>query len=666
MIIKIKSAYCENFKGFKQFNMQFGGKLTKISGQNGAGKSSVAELLMWVLFGQGYDLSSNPKVRREVDGHPINDVPVVGEITMLVDGKEITAKKVQKRSIKDDGSYADTNTYSINGVEKTLRDFQSYFEFDFENLLMCMNIGSFLAKKPKEMREFLFKLPEDISDKDIIDRFPEFKLLVPLTEKYTITEIMAMNKASIAKLNKEIAGYPGRIDEVNRQIVEDIDTAELELQVNALKDQIVAVEKQEEDSLAQVRELDSMSKDIMDLQFKKSDIEQKANASLIEQRRVIQKRIDEFDVEFSKAVNDTNMAELDKQRLNGTIYRKKEDKAKLLEEWKELNAAAYPEYVPLQQLTETDLICPTCGQALPKDVKIGKLAAYEEKSQKHRALYDNDKSIWENERQKKIENLVFSGKALQEEVEKLEHVKLPEIEKSIKALVNKKMDLTEYKNKALEELNTLPVQADLSENQEYEALCLEIAKKEEAMRSVNTNTDYRTTLKTKKAELQGELDSVKEIITKVSHNAVLEERIDFLRSEQAQREQAKADCERIINLLEQLDQKKNDLLTDEINGHFGGRVTWDLFAYAKNGNYKSDYCVPRIDGFTLHDNTANHGRKIEAMMIIALSVQKIVGIQAPIILDDGESLDSWRLPNCDSQLIVMNRTDDKELKIGVV
>lgn len=114
-------------------------------------------------------------------------------------------------------------------------------------------------------------------------------------------------------------------------------------------------------------------------------------------------------------------------------------------------------------------------------------------------------------------------------------------------------------------------------------------------------------------------------------------------------------------MLDQLDQRKNELLVDSINSYFGGRVTWDLFAFAKNGGYKKDYCVPRIDGYEIHDNTANHGRKIEAMMIIALTIQKIVGIQCPVILDDGESLDPWRLPECESQLIVMSRADSKEL-----
>ncbi|WP_368281097.1 AAA family ATPase, partial [Enterocloster lavalensis] len=293
MHLKLISAHCENFKGFKAADVQFGENITHICGCNGLGKSTIAELIMWTLFGVGYDLTSNPKVRREVDQVPVADVPVMGEVNMEIDGKEVIAKKIQKRSIKKDGSYSDDNTYSINGVEKTLRDFQAYFEFDFNDLLMCMNIGAFLSKKPKEIREFLFKLPKDISVKDIVLQYPEFSDLAELMDKYSVEEISAMNKASIAKLNKEINGYPWAINEVNRQMVEDIDTAELELQANDLIEQIADIEKKEDDSLSQSRELDLMSKDIMDLQFKKSDIERKANAKLIEQKRKIRERIDE-------------------------------------------------------------------------------------------------------------------------------------------------------------------------------------------------------------------------------------------------------------------------------------------------------------------------------------------------------------------------------------
>lgn len=664
-VVKLVSAHCENFKGFKNFDVQFGDKITHIKGANGLGKSTTAELLMWVLHGVGNDLTSNPKVRREVDKVPVTDVPVVGEITMEIDEKEVIAKKIQKRTTKKDGSYSDDNTYSINGVEKNLKDFIAYFDFSFDDLLMCMNIGAFLAKKPKDMRDFLFKLPQDITIYDIVSKYSEFAELVPLLEKYDVEEISSMNKASALKLNKEIAGYPGRIDEVSRQIVEDIDTAELELQKNELQRQIANVEKQEDDSLAQSKQLESMSKDIMDLQFKKSEIERRANSKLVEQKKEIQGRIDKAEIQFRQAMNDSTMAEMDRKRIEDNILRKKAQKAQLLEDYNFLSGEAFREYVPLPELSEDALVCPTCGQEWPEDVKTQKLDKYEESSKNHLKQYQEDKSEWGRQQDKKKASINAKGQALKEEINKLENEELPAAEKHIKSVNEQKVAANSAKNKAMEELNNLPDHVDLSENQEYEALCQEISKKEEALKAMNTGADYRATLRNNKAEIQAELDSVKEKISRTAKNVELEERLTFLRNEQLQKEQSKADCERILDLLDQLDQKKNELLVDSINSYFGGRVTWDLFAFAKNGGYKKDYCVPRIDGYEIHDNTANHGRKIEAMMIIALTIQKIVGIQCPVILDDGESLDPWRLPVCESQLIVMSRADNKELIVEV-
>lgn len=664
-IVKLVSAHCENFKGFKNFDVQFGNKVTHIKGANGLGKSTTAELLMWVLHGVGNDLTSNPKVRREVDKVPVADVPVVGEITMMVDGKEIIAKKVQKRTIKKDSSYSDDNTYSINGVEKNLKDFIAYFDFDFDDLLMCMNIGAFLAKKPKDMRDFLFKLPQDITINDIVAKYPEFAELVPLLEKYDVEEISSMNKASVTKLNKEIAGYPGRIDEVNRQIVEDVDTAELELQKNELQRQIAAIEKQEDDSLAQATEHDTMSKNILDLQFERSEIERKANSQLVDQKREIQGRIDEAEIQFRQAMNNSSIAEMDRKRTEDNISRKKVEKAQLLNEYTKISAEVFPEYNPLPELSENALICPTCGQDLTEEGKAQKRKNHESESQKHLLNYEIGKEAWEHKKAERLASISEKGRTLKAEIERLENEELLAFENRLKSANEQKVAANGFKNKAMEELNALPGQVDLSDNQEYEALCQEILKKEEALRSANTGADYRATLRLQKAELQAELDSVKEKISRTAKNVELEERLSFLRNEQLQKEQSKADCEKILDLLDQLDQRKNELLVYSINSYFGGRVTWDLFAFAKNGGYKKDYCVPRIDGYEIHDNTANHGRKIEAMMIIALTIQRIVGIQCPVILDDGESLDPWRLPVCESQLIVMSRADNKELMVEV-
>ena len=108
-IVKFKSLHLENFKGFKMADVNFGEKATMIIGSNGIGKTTIATGIMWILFGVDYDLVNNPKVRREVDRQPINDVPVVGELVLELNGKEIVARKVQKRSVKE-SSYADSNT----------------------------------------------------------------------------------------------------------------------------------------------------------------------------------------------------------------------------------------------------------------------------------------------------------------------------------------------------------------------------------------------------------------------------------------------------------------------------------------------------------------------------------------------------------------------------
>lgn len=666
-VVKLVSAHCENFKGFKSFDIQFGNKITHIKGANGLGKSSVIELIMWVLHGVSNNLSSNPKVRREVDGVPVSDVHVVGEITMEVDGKKVVARKVQKRSIKKDKSYSDENTYSINGLERNLKDFIAYFDFSFDDLLLGMNIDKFLAKKPKEMREFLFKLPEDISVKDIILQYPEFAELVPLLENYKdVDEIRAINKRSIKKLDEEMENCLTRIDEVSRQVIENIDTAELELQKEDLQRQIAEIEKQEDNSLAQATEYEAMSKDILDLQFKKSEIERQTYSNLAKQKKEIQKRIDEAEIQFRQAMNDSSMAEMDKKRIEDNISRKKAEKAQLLKDYTLLSEETFCNYIPLPELSEDALTCPTCGQELPGAVKAQKRAEYDENSRKQRQQYENDKTEWERRQEDRKTAINIKGQALKMEIEKLEKEELPTIEERLKSANERKVTANGAKNKALEELNAIPDKADLSDNQEYESLCQEIAKKEEALKSVNTGADYRATLRNRKAKIQAELDSVKDKIKDAYKSAEAEDRVASIREALSIKEQAKSDYQKINDLLDQLEQKKNELMVVSIDSHFN-KVKWQLWADVKNGNYKPD-CIPLIDNKDLKDNS-NKALVLEAKIDIATSIQRITGITAPVILDDGEALDTENLhkilAGCECQVIVTSVSDNKELQIEV-
>lgn len=90
-------------------------------------------------------------------------------------------------------------------------------------------------------------------------------------------------------------------------------------------------------------------------------------------------------------------------------------------------------------------------------------------------------------------------------------------------------------------------------------------------------------------------------------------------------------------MLDELDKAKNEALTEAVNSHFE-LVKWQLFEYAKNGNYKS-CCIPTVDGKGILTTMSNKGNRILGRVDICNSIQKISGITCPVWLDDAESLD---------------------------
>ena len=127
----------------------------------------------------------------------------------------------------------------------------------------------------------------------------------------------------------------------------------------------------------------------------------------------------------------------------------------------------------------------------------------------------------------------------------------------------------------------------------------------------------------------------------------------------------KADAEKILDLLNELDKAKNNALSDAINSRFG-MVKWVLWEYGKNGGYKN-VCIPTVDGMSLLDISANKAKKVLGKLDICNSIQKITGNCLPIFADDIESLDSENMQKAaemtGSQLILLKVEDLEKLEI---
>lgn len=634
----LKKVVLENFMCYAHAELDFYA-ITKIMAKNGKGKSTIATAHLWCLFNCDYELKDNPVVRREIDGVSVDDMDTSVELTLDVDGKEITMKKVQVRTYnKDKTGYKDDNSYYINDVRKNLKDFNAYLDVDMNVFKMCSNVNAFLNQKPAEMREYLFSLVGDVTDLDIASQKAELAELVPLLNKYTVEELSAMNKATKTKITKDLPILDGQIKEKERdiQIKQAIEVSDLELQKNSLKVQIADCVAKQTDNDKLMAEYDKASSDVLDLKFKQGDLLRKANEENAKARRDIENRISnkQFLVrQTEKTIADTEKNIEYQQNTIDSINKNLQD---IRNQWKAENE---------RKFDENSLICPYCKQEYPED-----------KKEQLRADFDSHKA-------EELKIITSNGNLFKDKLDKNKKIlkdlqkELPQHKESLEMLNAAIADLEK-------QLSELPQEIDVTATEEYKALEQKIAEKEEAMHKANDVSAIKAELKSQETALRQQLAECESQIAKAD-TAADEQRLEELKQIRTDSEQNKANAEKILDLLDELDKAKNEALTEAVNSHFG-LVKWQLFEYAKNGNYKS-CCIPTVDGKSILTTMSNKGNRILGRVDVCNSIQKISGISVPIILDDSESLSTDNQKKVaemvDSQLIMLIVNDSEKLEI---
>lgn len=636
MKIKLKFLHLENFKGTKNKTYQFG-DLSRISGMNRLGKTTIATAWFWLLSDKNYELNSNPNIRP-------NDVEeCIPTVTAVLDigGKEVIISKMQKRkSGKPDSNGVSkvtlANTYTINEVPRTERDFRSYLEdlgLSFENFLVCSHPNVFTGQKTADMRKVLFKMASEKTDYDIAAMSDEAVDVAKLLADYKFEEIEAMKKAEKKKSTEQVDAIPNQIVGLEKAKV-DIDVAELELGRNSLKEQIAENKAKQDDVSKQFEEYQKLSDGIMQLKFAESDLVRKANEELVSKKKELQLQIDEKN---DYLLNISDGIQRNNREIAGyefTIENQTKQKERLAELWKSVNVEVFD---------ESTTICPTCHRELPID-EIESLRNAFAKSKADR-LADIEKN----------------GTECKHDIENANSM-IPRLQECNKDNLANKEKLEKEVSELEKQLSELPESIEITDTEEYKAIHEQIVEKEQALSQMNNVDDVRKTLKAELDDLQSQLTEVEKQIALSENNVHIDEQISELREKQRDYEQAKADAEKILYQLSLVSKKKNELLVEEINNHFG-IVKWLLFDYQKNGEYK-EVCIPTIDGKRFGDST-NTGREIEAKLDICNSFQKFFGMQVPIFLDGAESINDEYLPKVDTQLILLTVTKDRELKVEV-
>lgn len=675
MRINIKSLHIENFKGCRELDIAFG-NATKIYGQNASGKTTIVDAFMWLLFDKNSAGDSKFQVRPlDEDGNQIDNLEIKVAAVLNVNGEEKKLQKVQKQKwVKPRGKQekelaGNINEFEINDIPKKEKDYNAYIAglVDEKVFKLITSPAAFTALKWQEQRDILLKLVSEVTDSEVVHKMwgeeckgknddceiscinDKYSELLARLDKNTPEELTAQAKKALSAYKKKQVELPARIDEVSKQIV-DIDTAELELQVNAIKEQIAELELQMDDTNAQYEQWQKQSDEIIQKKMDLNEYVCRANAGLVEQKSRLNREVMELQQKLRDTQNDFRMTELSKQRCEQNLERHNKERDAILAQWKEWNSKKFDDSAWI--FDESDLVCPMCGQGLPAGEAEKRRCDFEERKNKALEKFHTDK-------EGKLAELNAAGteattaiKAASTGINKASD-KMAELALQSGGL---KKDIATKEG----ELTALPSEIDLSDNQEFQAMQAEIIAMEEAHNSMTSAADIRSQLNIVISGKREELLAVQSKIASADNTAV-EERIAELQEEQKQVGQLIADQEKQLYLLDQFTQAKMNMLSEKINSKFH-KVTFILFAEQINKGIVQT-CECKYEGVSYSD--LNSGHRVVAGLDIINTLQDIYEVKAPVFIDNAEGINGFNLPVMDCQMVTLAVSDDAELRAEV-
>lgn len=674
----LKSLHLENFKGTKDKTYEFG-KTTRMSGMNRLGKTTIATSWFWLLADKNYELVSNPNIRPDDVEECVPTVTAV----LDVDGKEIAIAKMQKRKVgKPDANGISkvtlTNTYEINSVPKTERDFKADLEelgLIVDNFLVCSHPDVFTGQKQADMRKVLFKMASAKTDAEIAATSEDTADAAKLLESYKFEEIEAMNNASKKKAVEQLDAIPNQIIGLEKAKV-DVDVAEQELAKADLERKIAEADQK---IASAGNAVENLRQEEMQLQFDMSVITQDMSRELSAKRRELENSLENYNpvVEnIRKNISKTEgqIADNTKAIVDADVERKKLGEQYNAEKSKVFDETSYLFDESKWVFDENSTVCSLCGQTLPAD-KIEQLKADFE-SRKEKARVDaaqrlaDAKNNFVVQKNSNLEGIKAKGTAKKNLIEELTK-KNVDLQAVIDDLKEQEKVAAARKEKLSKQLSEFPEKADYTQNEEYVKLNArhnEVLAEIERLQAAD-DAEIVESLKIEKADLRSQLEEINKIIAHAANNIRIDEQIADMQKKQREYEQAKADAEKILHQLKEVSKRKNALLVEEINQHFG-IVRWKLFDFQKNGEYK-EVCIPTVLDeetgiYKVFGDTTNTGREIEAKLDICNSFQKFFNMYVPIFLDGAESINDEYVPVVDTQLILLTVSEDKQLKVECV
>ena len=456
------------------------------------------------------------------------------------------------------------------------------------------------AKGRQQIRDILFKMAGEFTDLDIANEIDAEEVARQL-ENYKLDEIKASAKATITRILNENgkdnvvinSKISGMLDSKST-----LDTKVLNQQKKEYEAEIKRCEKELE-SLAGSKA--DIHERISELRIKRDDITSKANQELNEKKTELDKSIRELQAILDEKNFKLSQAKTEIERQESLLTEKKESIEKQRILYKVEQDAV---------IDEGDLSCPVCHRTFDEE----KIAEIKADFTKHKA--------------EKLKVIKASGEDLKKNIKS--------IEKEIKTLKDQQQALDKVIAETIKmrdakqaEIDKLPVSADMFMIDNFVVINNEIADLE---KQLSADDDARKKeLESAKNVAKTMLHQIVADLGAIEHNKEIDKQIQDLRDKRKNDEIAKAQAEKLIDEVEQVERAKNQKLADSINEHFD-LVEWHLWDLQKNGNY-IEICEPYIDGKPM-TSCANGSLVTLAKISVCADLQKFFEQTIPIWCDD--------------------------------
>lgn len=633
MNLRISKIAVKNFKGIKSLDIDLTDNAV-ISGQNASGKTSIMDAVSWLLFDKDSAGNSKFEVRPlDAEGNKVHQIDISVEGTFEADGKTYVLSKTQKENwVKKRGTenpvlQGNKNEFSVNGYPKSDKDYKAFVSalVDEDIFKLLTNPLAFPSLDWKKQRAILMSIVADIDNAEIGKDVPGFHLIVPELEVASLDDIKKKHTKERNELRKRQEEIPVRIDALFEQ-KQEVD----ENGINAEKDRLKAEIAKAEQNLPEPSDkvLLEINNKINALNNALYALKVKASESQNQKYAELNSTIDTLYAEWQRACTEAADKKREMDKAKDTVETLNRSIKNLQTNYRTVSA---------EEFDETQLVCKTCGQKLPKT----RIESYRKQFAKNKA---DALSLIEADGK----NMSVKRNAENERYEALQ-AELSELDKVVSA----KREAYEEANSKRKAIPDEPV--DYKNTPEYKEISDKYLHLKQEQAHAKDHDMERAEGLARINEKESHIDILDRQLFQLEVNAKLDAKIEELRIELKETAQMVANHEQILSVLDSYIRA----LSKKINDQFEG-LEFKLFEDQLNGGVK-ETCSITYGGVPYSD--LNTGHRIVAGCQIIRELQKIYGASVPVWIDNAEGLSEGNEPEMPCQIIMLKVTNDPVITV---